>query len=154
MLPSGHVSSTQSSGAPDVERLKQALLDGGFEIYRVDGACIVLAERVRMHLMESAVTLDSTDALRVSVCVRAQRTDYPGDNAAMMLERVRTAMRESIAERGFAESAAGTRDITHPAEPGTVLDVWHEVTFSKVVDEDGLNEYLRWALSLPRCVSS
>jgi len=149
------VSGSQTNNdAPDAERLRQALVDAGFEIYRADGGSIVLAERVRMHLMESGVSLVTGSELQITVCVRTQRTDHPGDDAATMLDRVRSAVAATVAERGFAESAAESRDIMHPSEQGNVLDVWHEVTFSRQVEEEQLHDHLRWALALPRCVTS
>lgn len=144
----------QGTESPRIRGLKQALVDGGFEIYRLEGESILLAERVRMHLMESGVRLDANGSLRVSVRIRAQRSDFPGDDADTILGRVRDAITPMAEANGFTESAAGSRDILHPSETDTVLDVWHEVTFSKVVDEDALHEQLRWALALPRCVSN
>lgn len=136
-----------------LDRLKQALLDAGLEIYRATGSEIRVAERVRMHLMDSGVTVSFQSDARVTLTVRSQRSDFPRAGAEQLFERVRVSIGQRVIERGFREVRAETREITDPVDDSHVLDVWHELTFAKDGQSiDGVIEDVRWALSVPKCV--
>ena len=137
-----------------LDDLKRAIVGAGLEIYRVDGGEVRVAERVRMHLMDSGVTVSLTEATRICVTVRSQRSDFPTGRTDELYELVRRAMKATAEDRGFREVAASSRDITDPVDASSVLDVWHELTFAKDVEVvDTLIEDLQWALQLPKCVS-
>lgn len=136
-----------------LDGLKQAVLDAGFEIYRIQGGEIRLAERVRMHLMDSGVSVTLHSNARVSLTVRTQRSDFPMTPAQDLFERVRNTIGKTIEARGFHEVRAETRDITDPVDASHLLDVWHELTFAKETPSMvGMVDDLRWALSVPKCV--
>jgi len=137
-----------------LDDLKQAIVHAGLELYRTSAAEIRVAERIRMHLMDSGVAVAPGLPARVSLTIRGQRSDFPGAQPQELLELVRRTFRGPTAERGFHEVNAASRDITDPVDESSVLDVWHELTFAKDVDGvDMLIEDLRWALSVPKCIS-
>lgn len=136
-----------------LDHLKQAMLDAGLEIYRVNGSEIRLAERVRVHLMDSGVSISIRDKPQICVTVRGQRSDFPSATTDDLFSKVRVAMQGAAVARGFQEIGATARDITDPVDDANVLDVWHELTFAKDIDAlDALLEDVRWALSLRKCI--
>jgi hypothetical protein len=136
-----------------LDRLKQAMVDAGLEIYRTNGSEIRVAERVRVHLMDSGVAISLQSSARVHVTIRGQRSDFPGASADDLFAKVRNAMRSSIEAQGFREVNAATREITDPVDADHVLDVWHELTFAKDIEAvDAMIEDVRWALRVPKCV--
>ena len=137
-----------------LDEVKRAMVGAGLEIYRISGHEVRIAERVRMHLMDSGVTVSLAHAPRVSVTVRGQRSDFPTGRAEELYELVRRAMKATAEDRGFREIDATSRDITDPVDSSSVLDVWHELTFAKDVDQlETLIADVKWALGLPKCVS-
>jgi hypothetical protein len=137
-----------------LEQLKQAMVGAGLEIYRVSGTEVRIAERVRMHLMDSGVSVSLAEPPRISVTVRSQRSDFPTGRAEELYELVRRAVKPAAADRGFRELGAQSRNITDPVDASSVLDVWHELTFSKDLEQaDTLIDDLQWALRLPKCVA-
>jgi hypothetical protein len=137
-----------------LDEVKRAMVGAGIEIYRISGAEVRVAERVRMHLMDSGVVVSLAPVARVSVTVRSQRSDFPTGRADELYELVRRAVKSTAEDRGFCEAAAGSRNITDPVDASSVLDVWHELTFAKDIDRlETLLEDLQWALRLPKCVS-
>jgi len=136
-----------------LETLSEAVVKAGLEIYRVEHPEIRIAERVRMHLMDSGVSISLVPALQVSLTVRAQRCDFPMASESELFERVRGALGQATRARGYAEVSAKARDILNPADESDVLDVWHELTFSKpVADVAMLISEVQWALSVSKCV--
>lgn len=137
-----------------LDEVKRAMVGAGLEIYRASGHEVRVAERVRMHLMDSGVTVSLTQATRISVTVRSQRSDFPTGRTEELYELVRRAMKATAEDRGFSEVAAGSRNITDPVDTSSVLDVWHELTFAKDIEQiETLIEDVQWALRLPKCVS-
>jgi hypothetical protein len=136
-----------------LDRLKQAMVDAGFEIYRVNGTEIRIAERVRVHLMDSAVAITIREQPQINLTVRSQRSDFPSAPAEVLFSKVREAVLEAAKARGFSEQASAARDITDPVDANHLLDVWHELTFVKPVSQiETMIEDVRWALSVPKCV--
>jgi hypothetical protein len=136
-----------------LDRLKQALFDAGLEIYRATASEIRIAERVRMHLMDSGVAVSLRSGPQVTMTVRSQRSDFPGAPAELLFDKVRSAVGKAAEERGFRELSAVTRDITDPVDESHVLDVWHELTLGKdSSDVASLVDDVRWALRIPKCV--
>ena len=137
-----------------LDDLKQRVLEAGLEIYRANGEEIRIAERVRMHLMDSGVTLRVDGGPKISVTIRSQRSDFPTTPAEALLSKVRNALKDSIESQGFRETQAAIRDITDPMDESHVLDVWYELTYSKQEPSvEALVADLRWALAVPKCVT-
>lgn len=137
-----------------LDAIRQALVDAGIEIYRAQNEEIRVAERVRLHLMDSGVRVLVAGGARVLVTVRSQRSDFPTASNHELFSKVRAAMRTPIDARGFAELCEDVREVTDPVDASRVLDVWYELTFEKAVSElDALVDEVRWALGLPKCVT-
>jgi hypothetical protein len=136
-----------------LETLSEAVIKAGLEIYRADRAEIRIAERVRMHLMDSGVVISLAPAPRVLVTVRAQRSDFPMASEGELFDRVRAALNDSAVARGYDEANAAARDIVNPGDETDVLDVWHELTFEKSIGDLALLiTEVQWALTVPKCV--
>jgi hypothetical protein len=139
-----------------LDDVKRAMVAAGLEIYRVTGGEVRVAERVRMHLMDSGVTVCIAQAAcaSVSVTVRSQRSDFPNGRPDELYEMIRRAMKSAAEDRGFREVTASSRDVTDPVDKSSILDVWHELTFAKDVDRiDTLIDDVQWALAVPKCVT-
>ena len=136
-----------------LETMSEAVVKAGLEIYRAEHPEIRIAERVRMHLMDSGVTIALVPSPRVCVTVRAQRSDFPMASESELFERVRGALSATTQARGYTEATAKARDILNPAEESDVLDVWHELTFEKSVNDiaTAISE-VQWALSVSKCI--
>jgi hypothetical protein len=154
--------------ATDVKQLKAELALAGIEIYRSRKTEIHIAERVRLHIMDSGVRLQIVDTgageesplssptgerLRVTFTARSQRSDFPNEEAKSLFEKVRSSVGTEAASRGFVEVTAGSLEVKDPMDDARILDVWHEVTYEKPADDtqSALDE-IRWALALERCV--
>ena len=138
---------------PPEELLSQLRL-AGLEVFRADADGVVLAERVRHHLMEADVGVRYHGSVLYFVA-RAQRSDFPYATPEDSLDKVRGALGAAAAERGFTEHQAASRVLTDPVNPVIVLDVWHEITYAKpAVSWDAALADLRWALKLERYVHS
>jgi hypothetical protein len=129
------------------------MVDAGLEIYRINGTEIRVAERVRVHLMDSAVAISMREQPEIDLTVRIQRSDFPSAPAEELFAKVRAAVLQAAQERGFSERSALARDITDPVDASHLLDVWHELTFAKPISHiETMIEDVRWALSVPKCV--
>ncbi len=136
------------------EGVQRALAAAGIEIYRSKDGEICIAERIRVHLMDSGVRLLVGATPRVRLTVRSQRSDFPSASSVELFSKVRTAMRPLVDARGFAEILADAREVTDPVDASHILDVWHELTYEKSVSHlDAAIEEVRWALGLARCVT-
>jgi hypothetical protein len=136
-----------------LEALSRAVEAAGLEVYRAEAAELRIAQRIRMHLMDSGVTVLLDPSPRVCVTIRAQRSDFPADPADALIARVREAVVPKTSERGYAEVGAQSREIQNPTDVSDVLDVWHELTFAKPFDDVGaLIDEVRWALAMPKCI--
>ena len=140
---------------PDVQRVKQALIDAGVEIYRADDAEIQVAERVRLHIMDSGVRVELGTPARVLFTVRSQRSDFPHAKPDELFDKVRGSIGEQASLRGYAEHDATTVEVKDPVDGAKILDVWHEVTYVKdLADLGALVEEVRWALEIEKYVSA
>jgi hypothetical protein len=136
-----------------LEGVRSTLLEAGIDVFRADADIVHLAERVRSHLMDAGVRVRCSRQLGVDVTIRAQRSDYPSDPPDQLFARVREAVAEGAADRGFNETSARPREIRDPMDDTLLLDVWYELTFSKDSSPVGLIDDVRWALGLPKCIA-
>lgn len=139
--------------APDLHTLKAALVDAGLELYREDTQEIHVAERVRLHLMDSGVRVLAGEPPVVTFTARSQRSDYPRDDAAALFDHVRHSVGEPASARGYVETQSSTVTVTDPVDDAHVLDVWHEVTYTRATSLDDLVEEVRWALTVEKYVT-
>ncbi|MDD9947760.1 MAG: hypothetical protein OXU20_42355 [Myxococcales bacterium] len=136
-----------------IETIAGSLTQAGIEIYRRSSDRIQIAERVRMHLMDSGVSVSIAEPPTVQYAVRCQRSDFPTNDASDLFERVRTASAPAARDAGFVEVGARTRTITDPMDDSRVLDTWLEVLFERAISEsDELTSIVTWALSQPKYV--
>lgn len=138
----------------DVKKVKERLVAAGIEVYRTRPAEIHVAERVRLHIMDSGVRLQLGEELRVSFTARSQRSDFP-ENASEpeLFARIRECIGPGASERGYVETWSGTTPVADPQDAEKILDVYHEVTWTKPAgDEDSAIDEVRWALTLERYV--
>ena len=140
----------------ELSAIQSLLEDSGIEIYQVHQHGqrheIEVAERVRLHMMDSGVRVDVDDQLTLRFSARAQRSDAPSADAAQLFERVQAAVGVPVMARGFEERERRTVEIKDPVDESKVLDVWYEIVFAKTCDQDQLVEELRWVMDLERYV--
>jgi hypothetical protein len=136
-----------------IEDVQQALADAGVEIYRSDDQELQLAERVRLHIMDSGVRVVVRDGLAVLFTARTQRSDAPSAQTEELFRRVREEIGQRAASRGYQESRAEVVEVKDPVDAARVLDVWHEVTYYKPLRclDEAVAE-VRWALDLEKYV--
>ena len=136
-----------------IQDIQQALSDAGVEIYRTDDRELQIAERVRLHIMDSGVRVVLNGGLVVQFTARTQRSDAPSAHAEHLFRRVREEVGEAAANRGYEESNAEIVEVKDPVDEARVLDVWHEVTYRKALTAaaDTVAE-VRWALDLEKYV--
>jgi len=140
---------------PKTEGIRKALVEAGIEIYRAEVGEILVAERIRLHLMDSGVRVRVGSDACVAVTVRSQRSDFPSASNDELFSKVRAAMEDPVGTRGFKEVREDVREVTDPVDASRVLDVWYELTFEKnVAETDALVDEVRWALGIPKCVTS
>ncbi len=137
--------------SPTPAKLKKALIQEGFEVYRTLGNRILLADRVRDNLiMDSGVSVVANPELGVRLVLRAQAHDFPGESEKELFERARRLGRKSV-DRGYAEVETTVVPIHDPGDHTRTLDIWHEITFEKgVADLPELFEELRYALGVEK----
>jgi hypothetical protein len=138
----------------DVKKVKETLVGAGIEVYKTRPAEIHIAERVRFHIMDSGVRVIVAGDLRVAFTARLQRSDYPEDaEPDALLDRVRRTIGPGATQRGYVETWSGTTPVKDPSDEQRVLDVWHEVTWTKEAPSpDAAIDEVRWALGLERYV--
>jgi hypothetical protein len=145
----------------ELQAVKQALVAAGVEIYRTRPDELQIAERIRLHIMDSGVRVlfrtdtDDREGAAVAFTARAQRSDFPNESPEQLFAKVRGAIGAVAAARGYAEVGSGSTEVKDPIDANKVLDVWHEVTFTRAVDaiEVAVDE-VRWALSQEKYINS
>jgi hypothetical protein len=141
----------------NTSRIKKALLDAGFEVFRARGEEIVIAERPRENLiMDSGVRLrlgDPADgALEVRVVLRVHKTDFPTDEDESLFDRVRK-LAEGAVSDGFAEVGTSVTRVPDPGDAERTLDTHYEITYSKRASQlDDAVVELKYALGLEKRV--
>jgi hypothetical protein len=136
-----------------IQDIQQALSDAGVEIYRTGDQELQIAERVRLHIMDSGVRVVLNGGLVVQFTARTQRSDAPSAHSEDLFRRVREEVGEQAGSRGYQESHAEIVEVKDPVDEARVLDVWHEVTYRKplAAPADAVTE-VRWALDLEKYV--
>ncbi len=136
-----------------VQEVQQALTDAGLEIYGAKEDELQIAERVRLHIMDSGVRVRVGGEVAVCFTARMQRSDDPNSPPEALFARVRAHVGEKAGTRGYAESRTATIEVKDPMDENRVLDVWHEVTYQKTVLAaiDTVDE-VRWALGVDKFV--
>ena len=136
-----------------IQSIQQALASAGVEIYRTDERELQIAERIRLHIMDSGVRVVLQDGLAVQFTARTQRSDAPSAQPEELFRRVREEVGERAGSRGYLEANAEVVEVKDPFDEARVLDVWHEVTYRKAIDEpsEAVSE-VRWALDLEKYV--
>jgi hypothetical protein len=144
----------------NASRIKKALVEAGFEVFRTRGEEIVLAERPRENLiMDSGVRLrvapgvgvtSGRDALEVRIVLRAQKADFPNEDEPHLFDRVRQLAAPALSD-GFAEIGTAVTRISDPGDAERTLDTFYEITYAKQAPQldDALVE-LKFALGLEK----
>jgi hypothetical protein len=151
--PKRPLSMSRLEETPSIQTIQQALASAGVEIYRTDDDEVQIAERVRLHIMDSGVRVVLRDGLAVQFTARTQRSDAPSARPDELFRRVREEIGEKAGSRGYREAHAEVVEVKDPVDEARVLDVWHEVTYRKVLQklDDAVTE-VRWALDLEKYV--
>lgn len=139
----------------DLKQVKEELVKAGVEIYRTRPPSeIHVAERVRLHIMDSGIRVKLDQSLTVTFTARTQRSDFPTVAPEQLFAKVRESVGSRAAERGYEEQGAHTVQVRDPMDEAKILDTWHEVTYAKELEslEAALDE-IRWALGVEKYVA-
>lgn len=140
--------------SPNPNELKKKLIASGLEIFRVQGARIHLADRVRDNLiMDSGVAAVAATQPAVRMVFKAQSSHFPGEGEDALFARAR-ALAASSKERGYAEVEVVVVPIKDPGGSSATLDTWYEVTFERAVEENDIVDELRYALGVEKTASA
>jgi hypothetical protein len=133
--------------------LKQVLVAEGFQVFRVIGSEVVLADRVRDNLiMDSGVAAVCGTTYAVRVVARAQASDHPTDSEPELFERVRV-MGSAVLDSGYEETLSAVVPVPDPVDAASSLDTWYEVTYARSgLDLTTLIPELRRALQFRKVV--
>ncbi len=139
----------------DLRQVKDELVKAGVEIYRTKPpAEIQIAERVRLHIMDSGIRIRLGESLTVAFTARTQRSDFPGIAPEQLFAKVRASVGDDALNRGYAEEASHTVEVKDPMDEKRVLDTWHEVTYAKTLDSlEKTLEEVHWALAIEKYVA-
>jgi hypothetical protein len=125
------------------------------EIYRAEAQEIQIAERVRLHIMDSGVRVRLGDFAAVAFTARSQKSDFPNARPDDLFEKVRGLIGTAASPRGYVEAGASTVEVKDPVDESRVLDVWHEITYEKPAgDVQAIVDEVRWALEIEKYVGS
>ncbi|NLY92489.1 MAG: hypothetical protein GXY23_00540 [Myxococcales bacterium] len=146
-------SSTSSS---KLAELAQQLERAGIEIFEVGADELRIAERVRHHMMDSAIRVRATDTgydLRFTIA--ASQAEHPTSSRDELVTVIRETLGRDALARGFREVDVASTELRDPSDPSRVLDVSHGVDYGLVVDElSKLLEAIRWALELEKTLGA
>ncbi len=75
-------------------------------------------------------------------------------SATDLFDKVRDTVGRAAKERGYIESDAITVEVKDPVDNDKILDVWHEVTYARPVDDlaTAVDE-VKWSLALEKYIS-
>ena len=139
----------------DAQTIKRALTDAGVEVYRTQEGEIHVAERIRLHIMDSGIRVKIAERLKVLFTARSQQSDFPNHGADVLFNKVRDSVGTAAGTRGYVEAGAVTTQVTDPVDKTKILDVWHEVTYEKEAQNvDSLVDEVRWALDVEKYIAS
>ncbi len=120
----------------NVHSVKEYLEQRGIEIFRMrEGEHeLHIAERIRLHLMDANVRVHLTPTPLVRFVVRGQKSDFPDHESADIFAKIRAQLAPHIRPvpgelHPWREEKADQVDVRDPSNPGTLLDVWCEVSF-------------------------
>lgn len=135
----------------DAKQIKTELVAAGLEVYRTRPDEVQVAERIRLHIMDSGIRVSVKDEVHVAFTVRQQRSDFPDVAPETLIDRARREVGRIAQTRGYVETQSGSVEVKDPMDASRVLDVWHEVTYEKPIDDvaTAIDE-VRWALSIER----
>ena len=136
----------------NASRIKKALVEAGFEVFRTRNEEIVLAERPRENLIMDSGRAPAAGGRRSrcgSFCGPRRRT-FPNEDEARIFERVRK-LAEHVLAAGFAEVSTSITRVADPGDAERTLDTFYEITYAKAAAAlpDALAE-LKFAMALEK----
>jgi hypothetical protein len=144
--------SASPSFSSSLRALARALAASGVEIFSEQESELRIAERVRMHLMDSGVRVRVKDGgLEVLFVATATRSAHPSASPDELFSRIRATTGNVALARGYRELAEARREARDPMGPRRVLDVFYELEYAiSLSDPASLVDEVRWALDLEK----
>lgn len=138
----------------DIQKIRGLVEGAGLEVYQAHATEIEIAERIRLHIMDSGIRVKVADGLVIRFSARCQRSDFPGESPDALFERVHQAIGIPVQARGYSEAKRRVIEVKDPSDEERMLDVWHEIVFEMPCEEPKLIEELRWVLELEKYVGT
>lgn len=138
----------------DIQKIRGLVEEAGLEVYQAHADEIEIAERIRLHIMDSGVRVKVSDGLVIRFSARCQRSDFPGESPDALFERVHQAVGIPVRTRGYKEAERRVIEVKDPSDDDRMLDVWHEIVFEMPCEDPALIEELRWVLELEKYVGA
>ena len=135
----------------NASRIKKALVEAGFEVFRTRGEEIVLAERPRENLiMDSGVRLRLAASLEVRIVLRAQKADFPNEDETAS-SSASASWPSTPSPPASPRSRTAVTRVPDPGDAERTLDTFYEITYAKPAAalDDALVE-LKFALGLEK----
>jgi hypothetical protein len=134
----------------DARDLKKRLAAAGFEIFRVVGNRVHLADRVRDNLIMDSRVAAVASPLAVRLITLAPRSAFTRDPEEALFSHAREKAAGAVA-RGYREVETLIVPVSDPGGGGATIETWYEVAYEKAVaDERELASELRFALGLEK----
>jgi hypothetical protein len=142
--------------SPSLRQVARTLVAAGVEIFAERESELHIAERVRMHLMDSGVRVRVNDArIEIVITATAARSEHPSAESHELFDQVRRTIGADAIARGYRELEATTSDAVDPHNPKRILDVFYGLGYvMRLNDPARLVEEVRWALELEKSLAS
>ena len=142
--------------AHSLRQIAGALTASGVEIFAEGERELQIAERVRMHLMDSGVRVRLHGACaEIVFTATASRNEHPTMEPSDLLERLRDQVGTAAEARGYRELRPTEIEALDPLDSSRVLDVFHGLEYVLLVsDAAQLGEEVRWAVELEKALTA
>lgn len=148
---------TSATTSPALEELGRDLVERGIELFASTDRELQIAERVRVHLMDSGVRVRLEGGwLVLRFTATASKAAHPTASEETLFQLVRDAIGGAALARGYREHGAVVSEARDPQDASRVFDVFYGVEYALSLepsDRSRLEDEVRWVLSRERSLA-
>jgi hypothetical protein len=139
-----------------LRQIARTLAASGVEIFDQRDGELQIAERVRMHLMDSGVRIRAKDSrIEIVFTATASKAEHPSADPDDLFEMIRKTVGVAASAHGYREVGSSTTEARDPQCRDRVLDVFHGIEYARALDERAhLADEVRWALELDKSLAA